>query len=173
MKLFQFDRRDTYEWFLALGALSSANDDYFHGKLPTWNDFVDHPNYDRFWRKQAVARFLTKPKVPTLNVAGWWDQEDFYGPLKIYETWESQDADRKSTLVVGPWNRGGWSYGAGDRLGPIKFDAPTAWQYREKIQVPFFAHYLKDRPIALDKEWIGEPPSEEAAPGDFLEVIPP
>jgi putative CocE/NonD family hydrolase len=171
MKLFEFDRRDTYEWFLALGALSSANDRYFQRKLPTWNDFVNHPNYDTFWRKQAVARFLTKPKVPTLNVAGWWDQEDFYGPLKIYETWETQDADRKSTLVVGPWNHGGWSHGAGDRLGPIKFDAPTAWQYREKIQVPFFAHYLKDRPIALDKELIVGPAKDKAAPGDFPEVI--
>ena len=98
-------------------------------KLPTWNDFVHHPNYDQFWLKQAVARFLTRPKVPTLNVAGWWDQEDFYGPLKIYETWEKQDSDRLSTLVVGPWNHGGWSHGTGDHLGPIKFDAPTAWQY--------------------------------------------
>jgi uncharacterized protein len=171
MKLFEFDRRDTYEWFLALGALSSANERYFHEKLPTWNDFVHHPNYDTFWKKQAVARFLTRPKVPTLNVAGWWDQEDFYGPLKIYETWEKQDTDRKSTLVVGPWNHGGWSNGAGDRLGPIKFDAPTAWQYREKIQVPFFAHYLKDRPVDLDTQFIGGSAKGETAPGDFPEVI--
>ena len=28
---------------------------------------------------------LTSVKVPTLNVAGWWDQEDFYGPVRIYE----------------------------------------------------------------------------------------
>ncbi len=174
MQFFQFDRRDTYEWFLALGPLSTANARYFHEKLPTWNDFVHHPNYDTFWRKQAVARFLSRPKVPTLNVAGWWDQEDFYGPLKIYETWEKQDTDRKSTLVVGPWNHGGWSNGAGDRLGPIKFDAPTAWQYREKIQVPFFAHYLKDRPIGLDEEFGGEAAKEragDAARGGFPEVI--
>ena len=162
MKFFQFDRHDTYEWFLALGPLSSANARYFHEKLPTWNDFVRHPNYDQFWLKQAVARFLTRPKVPTLNVAGWWDQEDFYGPLKIYETWEKQDTDRMSTLVVGPWNHGGWSTGAGDRLGPIKFDAPTAQQYREKIQRPFFAHYLKERPIDLDKEFGGGTAKEKA-----------
>ncbi len=171
MKFFQFDRRDTYEWFLALGPLSSANERFFHEKLPTWNDFVNHPNYDAFWRKQAVARFLTRPKVPTLNVAGWWDQEDFYGPLKIYETWEKQDIDRKSTLVVGPWNHGGWSNGSGDRLGPIKFAAPTAWQYREKIQVPFFAHYLKDRPIALDLELTGGPSKVKAGNGDLPEVL--
>ena len=30
--------------------------------------------------------------VPTLNVAGWWDQEDFYGPIKIYELLEKHDS---------------------------------------------------------------------------------
>lgn len=153
MQFFAFDRHDTYEFFLGLQPLSSANDRYFHGKLPTWNDFVHHPNYDAFWRRQAVERFLTPPKVPTLNVAGWWDQEDFYGPLKIYETWEKKDAGHVSTIVVGPWNHGGWSGGLGDRLGPIKFGAPTAWQYREKIQRPFFAHHLKGRPLELDREF--------------------
>jgi putative CocE/NonD family hydrolase len=157
MQFFEFDRHDTYEWFLALGPLSAANTRYFHEKLPTWNDFVHHPNYDRFWQRQAVERFLTPPRVPTLNVAGWWDQEDFYGPLKIYETWEKQDSGRFSTIVVGPWNHGGWSAGAGDRLGPIKFGAPTAWQYREKIQRPFFAHHLKGRPLELEKEFDLEP----------------
>jgi putative CocE/NonD family hydrolase len=157
MKFFDFDRHDTYEWFLALGPLSAANSKYFHDKLPTWNDFVHHPNYDRFWQHQAVERFLTPPRVPTLNVAGWWDQEDFYGPLRIYETWEKRDSGRFSTIVVGPWNHGGWSAGLGDRLGPIKFGAPTAWQYREKIQRPFFAHHLKGRPLGLEKEFDLEP----------------
>src|SRR3954454_19519264 len=52
---FQFDRHDTYEWYLKLGALSNVNAKHFHGKLPTWNDFVDHPNYDGFWKKQGFA----------------------------------------------------------------------------------------------------------------------
>ncbi len=173
MQFFEFDRHDTYEWFLALGPLSTANDRYFHDKLPTWNDFVHHPNYDAFWQRQAVERFLTRPKVPTLNVAGWWDQEDYYGPLKIYETWEKQDSGQVNTIVVGPWNHGGWSAGPGDRLGPIKFEAPTAWQFREKLQRPFFAHYLKDRPLALDKDFGPEPSEAKSGsprPG-FPEVI--
>ncbi len=119
-----------------------------------------HPSYDPFWQKQAAAHFLTRPQVPTLNVAGWWDQEDFYGPLKIYETWEKNDASALNTIVVGPWNHGGWSRGIGDRLGPIKFDQPTCWQFREKIEVPFFGHYLKDRPLDLDKE-IGRAATED------------
>ena len=75
--------------------------------------------------------------------------------------------------MVGPWNHGGWSAGLGDRLGPIKFEAPTAWQFREKLQRPFFAHYLKDRPLALDKEFGPEPSEAKSGsprPG-FPEVI--
>ena len=59
--------------------------------------------------------------MPTLNVAGWWDQEDFYGPLKIYETLEQHDTKHLNYLVVGPWNHGGWSGRSGEKLGAIDF----------------------------------------------------
>ena len=36
--------------------------------------------------------YLTRVTVPTLNVAGWWDQEDFYGPVQIYDTLEKHDS---------------------------------------------------------------------------------
>src|SRR5437016_6616081 len=36
---FKFDRRDTFDWYLKLGALSHVNEQIFHGKMPTWNDF--------------------------------------------------------------------------------------------------------------------------------------
>ncbi|MCK7476641.1 MAG: hypothetical protein M0C28_03085 [Candidatus Moduliflexus flocculans] len=29
-------------------------------RIPTWNDFVAHPNYDAFWRRQAMAPYLTR-----------------------------------------------------------------------------------------------------------------
>ena len=142
---FQFDRFDTYDWYLRLGALSNANKNYIHGMLPTWNDFVAHPNYDTFWKQQAMPFILTRPKVPNLNVAGWWDQEDFYGPMKIYELLEKNDPDHLNYLVAGPWNHGGWSYGAGNSLGPIPFGSDTALYFRQKIEAPWFAYWLKNK----------------------------
>jgi putative CocE/NonD family hydrolase len=142
---FHFDRFDTFDWYLHLGPLGNVNARHFHGKMPSWNDFVAHPNYDRFWQKQALAPYLKQVTVPTLNVAGWWDQEDFYGPLKIYETLERHDNKGFNFLVVGPWNHGGWAGGPGDRLGRIRFDSPTGKYFREKVQAPFFAHFLKDK----------------------------
>jgi putative CocE/NonD family hydrolase len=140
---FKFDKYDTYEWYLKLGPLSNANKKYFEGKLPTWNNFVKHPNYDSFWQNQAAARYLTKVTVPTLTVAGWWDQEDFYGPLTTYATLEPHDKENKNMMIVGPWNHGGWAYGEGNSLGNIKFENNTARYFREEVQAKFFAKHLK------------------------------
>ncbi|MCX6573754.1 MAG: CocE/NonD family hydrolase [Candidatus Aminicenantes bacterium] len=143
---FRFDEYDTFEWYLRLGPLSMVNEKVLLGKIPTWNDYVAHPNYDAFWQKQAMAPYLTRAAVPALHVAGWWDQEDFYGPQKIYETLEPLDDREVSFFVAGPWNHGGWMRPGGTALGRIKFGSDTADYFRKKIQAPFFAHYLKDKP---------------------------
>ena len=82
--------------------------------------------------------------MPTLNVAGWWDQEDFYGPIRIYELLERHDTKKQNFLVIGPWNHGGWSRGDGNKLGPVDFGSATAAHYRKNILASFFAYYLKD-----------------------------
>ncbi|MGH9220760.1 MAG: CocE/NonD family hydrolase, partial [Vicinamibacterales bacterium] len=139
------DRYDTYDWYLELGPLSNANRRYFRESLPTWNDFVRHPDYDAFWKRQAFAPWLNRVTVPTLNVAGWWDQEDFFGPIAIYLEQEKYDTARLNFLVVGPWRHGGWNSAEGQKLGNIDFGMPTSLHFREKIQAPFFAYYLKGK----------------------------
>jgi putative CocE/NonD family hydrolase len=142
---FKFDQHDTYDWYLRLGALSNVKKKLFKEPLPTWNNFSEHPNYDSFWKTQSLEPRLNAVKVPTLNVAGWYDQEDFRGPLRIYELLEKQDKNANNFLVVGPWNHGGWSGGKGDRLGRVNFESSTGEFYREKVQAPFFAKFLKDK----------------------------
>ena len=142
---FKFDRYDTYQWYLRLGALSNADAKYFHGKLPTWNNFVSHPNYDQFWQQQALVNQLKKVTVPIMHVAGWWDQEDFYGPVKAYEVLEKTDPNHVNYLVAGPWNHGGWNRATGDKLGNIDFGSPASQYFRANILRPWFAYYLKDK----------------------------
>src|SRR5215203_2768565 len=158
------DKLDAYEWYLNLGPLSNADKKYFNGKLPTWTNFVNEPDYSAFWKRQGFAPWLNRVSVPILNVAGWWDQEDYYGPLKIYELLERHDASKQNFLVVGPWNHGGWSRGDGSKLGRIDFGSPTAAHYRRNILTPFFSYYLKgkgtgERPEAFTfrtgaNEWV-------------------
>ena len=145
--IFHFDKYDTYEWYLALGPLGNVDKNYLHGQLPTWEDFVNHPNYDSFWRKQAFYPYLKNMHltVPDLNVAGWWDQEDFYGPVKIYETLEKHDTNHLNYLVVGPWNHGGWSHGDGSNLGRVQFGSATSKYFRTNVQAKWFAYWLKGK----------------------------
>jgi uncharacterized protein len=150
---FDFDRYDTYDWYLGVGPLSNVQAKVLKGKsLPTWTDFVNHPNYDEFWQRQAMKPYLTRVTVPTLNVAGWWDQEDFYGPVTIYRELEKHDTRNRNFLVVGPWRHGGWSGGPGQKLGKIDFGSPTGEYYRKNIQAPFFAYYLKDKGSLTEPE---------------------
>ena len=144
---FRFDRADTFEWFLKLGGLANADGRYFKGQRPTWTDFVTHPNFDEFWQRRKVSPvFAHKPvTVPTLTVAGWWDQEDFYGPLTIYQAMEPNDTKGINHIVIGPWNHGGWARGEGSALGPIQFGTNTSAWFRETVEGPWFAHWLKDR----------------------------
>jgi putative CocE/NonD family hydrolase len=142
---FKFDRYDTYQWYLQLGPLSNVDEKYFHGKLPTWNNFVAHPNYDEFWQQQALVNQLKKVIVPIIHVAGWWDQEDFYGPVKAYEVLEKMDNNHVNHLVAGPWNHGGWNRLTGDKMLNIDFGSPVSQYFRSDILHPWFAYYLKDK----------------------------
>jgi uncharacterized protein len=142
---FSFDRFDVYDFYLRLGALSNANAKYFRDKLPTWNEFVEHPSYDEFWKHHAVAYGLKQGTVPNLNVAGWWDQEDFYGPMATYARLEKSDSKHLNYLVAGPWNHGGWGHGPGKSLGEIPFGSDTAAYFRQRIELPWFEYWLKDK----------------------------
>lgn len=141
---FDYGTPDGYRFFLDLGPVSNVDKKYFHGQVPTWNEYIEHGEYDRYWKKQNMLPYLEKIQHAVLNVAGWFDAEDFYGPMSIYYTIEEKNPKNESTLVVGPWLHGGWARMDGDTLGNIRFDSKTGEYFREKVELPFFKHYLKD-----------------------------
>jgi len=140
---FDFNTYDTYQWYLDLGPLSNINDKYLHGSIPYWNSSVDHPDYDEFWKKEAWVNQLHASTVPNLNVAGFWDQEDPWGPWKIFRNAEESDPDHTNLMVAGPWFHGQWQSDKGDHIGLIPFGGhETAREFRETIEAPFFRYYL-------------------------------
>ncbi len=138
-----FGTTDAYDWYLALKSLSTLTAQ-LGGKLPTWNAFVAHPNYDSYWQQRAVKSYLKEVTVPTLVVGGWWDQEDMYGALTTYQVLEKYDKKNLVFLVEGPWNHGGWG-GRGRRLADVDFGSDTGRHFRREIEAPWFAYYLKDK----------------------------
>jgi hypothetical protein len=140
---FTFETYDTFEWYLGLGPLSNINEKYLHGKIPYWNDTVAHPDYDEFWKKEAWVSQLHASTVPNLNVAGFWDQEDPWGPWQIFRHAEEDDPDHTNFIVAGPWFHGQWQTPKGDSIGLLPFGGhETAREFRENIEAPFFRYYL-------------------------------
>jgi uncharacterized protein len=139
---FNFETYDTYEWYLDLGPLSNINAKYLHGSIPYWNSTVEHPDYDEFWKKEAWVSQLHSSTVPNLNVAGFWDQEDPWGPWQIFRHAEENDPQHTNFMVAGPWYHGEWWSPKGDGIGIIPFGHETAREFRENIEAPFFRYYL-------------------------------
>ncbi len=150
---FSYGTPDGYRFFLELGPVSNVDKLYFHNQVPTWNEYMEHGDYDEYWKEQNVLQYLNNIEHPILNVAGWFDAEDFYGPMSIYYTIEEKNPNNESTLVVGPWLHGGWSQMDGDALGNIRFGSKTGEYYRENVEFPFFLYHLKGK---------GEPTLPEA-----------
>jgi putative CocE/NonD family hydrolase len=141
---FEFDRWDTYEWYLAAGPLSALNDKYIHGKIRYWNETVAHPDYDEFWKQQAWIQGLHRSSVPNLNVAGFWDQEDPWGPWQIFRHAAEDDPGHTNLMAAGPWYHGSWRKSVSN-LGPMPLGQDTAQAFRQIIEAPFFAYWLHDK----------------------------
>ena len=140
---FAFETYDTYQWYLDVGPLSNINAKYLHGTIPYWNSTVEHPDYDEFWKKEAWVRQLHASTVPNLNVAGFWDQEDPWGPWQIFRHAEEHDPGHTNFIVAGPWYHGEWQSPKGDSIGMIPFGGhETAREFRKNIEAPFFRYYL-------------------------------
>jgi len=151
----QSSNEDQYNFFLEhvnfAGAAAAAG----MSDLPTAKVFLAQPSYVKFWQDMAVEPHLSKPEVPTLEVGGYWDQEDMWGTQAEYAALrpheDPSDPLHHVYLVLGPWNHGGWAFGPGTELmshyGGITFGGEkTGAYYRATFEAPFFEFYLKDKP---------------------------
>ncbi len=63
------------------------------GESADGEDVSDAAEYTKFWQDMAVETHLTKVEVPTLEVGGWWDQEDMWGTQAEYAALEPHDKE--------------------------------------------------------------------------------
>lgn len=136
---------DGYEFFLNMGPVKNTTTLHLGDSLKFWNELMEHPNYDGYWKSRNLLPHLRRIKPAMLTVGGWFDAEDLYGPLKIYKHIEENDPMSYNGLVMGPWRHGGWARDDGSSLGNVFFgDEPGASvHYLERIEFPFFMHHLK------------------------------
>lgn len=143
---FRHGTRDGYAFFLAMGPLSGANERYFKGGIPFWNDVMAHGTYDGYWRRRDLRPHLKEVRPAVLTVGGWFDAENLYGTLQVHQALGRLSPSTDHRLVMGPWFHGGWARSTGQRLGEVDFGSATSDFYQARIEFPFFMHHLKGAP---------------------------
>jgi uncharacterized protein len=140
---FDYKTPDGYEFYLKLGSLADVDRSHFKGQIQFWNELMEHDTYDQFWHERNLLPHLKNVRCAVMTVGGWYDAEDLFGPLKIYQAVERNNPSTFNMLVLGPWAHGDWDRIGGDQLGRVNFRTKTSDFYRENIELPFLKYYLK------------------------------
>ncbi len=140
---FPYPTKDNYDFYLKTGSLSNFTKKYMGDSIKFWNDLMNHPTYDEFWKARNARTFVNNIKPAMLVVGGTFDAEDCYGAWNLYKALEAQNPGANNRLVMGPWFHGGWVRGDGSKLGNVQFGSKTSEWYQQNIELPFFNHYLK------------------------------
>jgi putative CocE/NonD family hydrolase len=134
---------DSYEFFMRVGDLKNTRQ-YFPDSVKYWQELMEHPNYDSWWKATDPRPYLKKVQPAVMTVGGWFDAEDLWGTLHTYEAIESQNSSKvNNTLVMGPWSHGQWALGNGENMGNIYWGLNANDAYHQ-LEVRFFNYYLKD-----------------------------
>lgn len=153
---------DAYRFYLDAGPLKNFNEKFLQGRSTLWNEMMAHESYDAYWKARTPVPHLKNIKPAVLTVGGWFDQEDPYGPLKVFEALEQAKPRTENILVMGPWYHGSWSRLNGSAIAKVSFGSNTGEKYRTEMEFPFFMKYLKNAPdVQLPKAWIFETGSNE------------
>jgi putative CocE/NonD family hydrolase len=144
---------DDFDMYMRAGSAGALGRQRGVEQVGFWKKVTAHPAYDAFWKDQAMDVLLARQPltVPTMIVAGLWDQEDIYGGIAVYKALKAANQGNLF-LVLGPWYHG-QQIGAAANLGALHFPTDTGLYFRKEILSPFLAHYLKD-----------EAPAQKVAP---------
>jgi hypothetical protein len=143
---YDYGTPDGYAFYLAWGSLAETGARLYEGKVPFWNDVMQHGTYDDFWKTRNLRPHLKNIRAAVLTVGGWFDAENLFGALQVYRHIEQLNPGITNLLVMGPWAHGQWHSDDGQRLGPVNFRAKTAEHFRQQNELPFFRHHLKGEP---------------------------
>lgn len=154
---FDYETPDGYEFYLNLGPLDEVQDKHFEKDVLFWNELHEHGVYDDFWKERTILPHLKNVKPAVMTVGGWYDAEDLYGALQVYQSTEQLSPGGNNILVMGPWSHGAWHGGDGEQLGHVSFHQKTAAFYRNAIELPFLKNHLKgDKDPELPEAYVFE-----------------
>jgi putative CocE/NonD family hydrolase len=114
-----------------------------------YRDWIAHPDYDDYWKKINAEEVMSQISIPAHTFGGWFDIFS-QGTLRGYELLSKQgateNARRKSHMVIGPWG-----HGSARKFGDLDF-GEHAHVDQHALELRWYDYWLKGANNGLDRE---------------------
>ena len=124
--------------------------DQFNPPVPFITRWIEHDQYDTFWRQRGIDRHYEKVSVPTLNIGGWYDifsKATVEMVDRVRNRATNRMVRRNQFVIMGPW-----AHGVGRQtVGELDF-GPDAALDLKKLELDWFRYWLNDEETGID-EW--------------------
>ena len=107
-----------------------------------FQDWLDHPDYDDYWKALSIKERYEQVKIPVLQMSGWYDvfsdgtPNNFVG---MRERGGSQLARENQQMIMGPWHH---SASKETHAGEVDFGNASVLDLNE-IELRWYDHWLK------------------------------
>ena len=133
--------------------IEAANEVLDGDKLTSWQDSIQHPMADNFWRDIHFSdKELLELDLPIFFTDGWYDST--IGPIDFFTRLEALNPNRSDRyLLVGPWNHYQTATNSAD--DPANGDRPMPENAAQDLvaqRLAFFERYLKGNQSAKVQE---------------------
>ena len=112
-------------------------------KVRHFQDWLDHPSYDAYWKPLNLEARASEMIVPALNFGGWYDvfQRSTIGSYKtMTEQAASETARKGQRLIIGPWVHG-WN--VSPQVGDLNFGEDALVDV-DQLLLEWFDYWMKD-----------------------------
>lgn len=109
-----------------------------------FRDWLDHPDYDNYWKPLNLEQRAPEMAVPALNIGGWYDvflRSTIGSYTTMREEAATEAAREGQRLIIGPWTHG-WNR---QPVGEVDF-GPGSGIDAEQMQLEWFDYWMRGGP---------------------------
>jgi len=143
---------DRFDWDRIFSVLPLRDIPKFGGKELFWfQEWLDHPNYDDYWKEIAVKERYEDIKVPVLQIGGWYDifangtMANFMG---MCSNGGSELAKSNQRVIMGPWHH---HTNTETHAGETDFGYSSIIDLNQ-VQLRWYDHWLKSVDNGVDAD---------------------
>ena len=143
---------DIYNWDKVFSTLPLKDIPKQGGKdIFYWDEWINHPDYDEYWKALANEERYEDIKVPVLQIGGWYDfftAGTFHNFVGMRERGGSSIARNNQRAIVGPWIH---SASTLTHAGDVDFGKASVLDLEQR-ELRWFDHWLKGIDNGADED---------------------